>query len=203
MNKLEQKIDSLSEKELINLIEETNDKYDNWNINLDKIVENLPNNSKIFLSDMVDEIGEKIFYIIYGYLNADSLIEYDEMTSGGITSFIQELDNKSTLNFIELIVDFKKQEIELVEDSVDFTKIISKLKREVATLKKKLAQPSKLINTKQFEERYGLTRVQQKGLRTKITDPLPYSMVNDKTIMYEPEEVEKWLENYKGRMKGI
>jgi hypothetical protein len=203
MNKLEQKIDSLSEKELINLIEETNYKYDNWNINLDKIVENLPNNSKIFLSDMVDEIGEKIFYIIYGYLNADSLIDYDEMTSGGITSFIQELDNKSTLNFIELIVGFKKQEIELVEDSVDFTKIISKLKREVATLKKKLAQPSKLINTKQFEERYGLTRVQQKGLRTKITDPLPYSVVNDKTIMYEPEEVEKWLENYKGRMKGI
>ena len=53
MNKLEQKIDSLSEKELINLIEETNDKYDNWNINLDKIVENLPNNNKISLSQRV------------------------------------------------------------------------------------------------------------------------------------------------------
>ena len=143
---------------------------------------------------MIDKIGEKIFYIIYGYLNTDSLLEYDEMTSGGMTSFIQELDNKSTLNFIELIVDFKKQEIELIEDDVDFTKTISKLKRDVATLKKKLAQPSKLINTKQFEERYGFTRLQQKGLRGQ-KNPIPYSMMNQKTIMYEPEEVEKWLEN--------
>ena len=200
MNEFEQEIDNLTEKELVELIDETNDEYDNWNINIDKIVENLPANSKIFLSDMIDKIGEKIFYIIYGYLNTDSLIEYDEMTSGGMSSFIKELDTQSTLNFIELIVDFKKQEIELIEGDVDFTKIISKLKRDVATLKKKLAQPSKLINTKQFEERYGFSRLQQKGLRGQ-KNPIPYSMMNQKTIMYEPEEVEKWLENYKGRMK--
>lgn len=200
MDKLEQEIDNLTDKELVEFIDETNDEYDNWNIDIDKIIENLPDNSKIFLSDMMDKIGVKIFYIIYGYLNTDSLLEYDEMTSGGMTSFIQELDNKSTLNFIELIVDFKKQEIELIEDDVDFTKTISKLKRDVATLKKKLAQPSKLINTKQFEERYGFTRLQQKGLRGQ-KNPIPYSMMNQKTIMYEPEEVEKWLENYKGRMK--
>ena len=200
MNEFEQEIDNLTEKELVELIDETNDEYDNWNINIDKIVENLPDNSKIFLSDMIDKIGEKIFYIIYGYLNSDSLIEYDEMTSGGMSSFIKELDTQSTLNFIELIVDFKKQEIELIEGDVDFTKIISKLKRDVATLKKKLAQPSKLINTKQFEERYGFSRLQQKGLRGQ-KNPIPYSMMNQKTIMYEPEEVEKWLENYKGRMK--
>jgi len=202
MDKLEQDIDNLTDKELVELIDETNDEYDNWNINIDKIVENLSDNSKIFLSDMIDKIGEKIFYIIYGYLNTDSLIEYDEMTSGGMSSFIQELDTQSTLNFIELIVDFKKQEIELIEGDVDFTKIISKLKRDVATLKKKLAQPSKLINTKQFEERYGFSRLQQKGLRGQ-KNPIPYSMMNQKTIMYEPEEVEKWLENYKGRMKRL
>jgi len=133
MDKLEQDIDNLTDKELVELIDETNNEYDNWNINIDKIVENLSDNSKIFLSDMIDKIGEKIFYIIYGYLNSDPLIEYDEMTSGGMTSFIQELDNKSTLNFIELIVDFKKQEIELIEADVDFDKIIAKLKRDVST----------------------------------------------------------------------
>jgi hypothetical protein len=123
------------------------------------------------------------------------------MTNGGMSEFIQSLDAEGTLNFIDLIIDFKKQEIEFTEDDVDFSKVISKLKRDVATLKKKLAQPSKLITTKEFEERYGLSRRQQKGLRGKITDPLPYSMINNKTIMYEPEEVERWLENYKGRIK--
>jgi len=201
MNQLELDIDNLSDNELIKLLDRLDDDYGTWNINLEKTVENLPQKSKIFLYDLYCEVGEKIFYIIYGYLNADTIIEYNEMTNGGMSEFIQSLDVEATLNFIELIIDFKKQEIEFIEDDVDFNKVVSKLKRDVATLKKKLAHPSKLITTKEFEERYGLSRRQQKGLRGKITDPLPYSMINNKTIMYEPEEVERWLENYKGRMK--
>jgi len=154
------------------------------------MVENLSDENKIFLSELSSKIGDKVFYLIYGYLNSESLIDYNEMSDGGIADLIDELDSDDTLNFIELLIDFKKQELAETQEEIDYAQIIKKLKRDVATLKKKLAQPSKLINTKQFEERYGLTRVQQKGLRGKITDPLPYSMVNDKTIMYEPEEVE-------------
>ncbi len=201
MNQLELDIDNLSDNELIKLLDKLDDDYGRWNINLEKTVENLSQKSKIFLYDLYCEVGERIFYIIYGYLNSDTIIEYNEMTNGAMSEFIQSLDAEATLNFIELIIDFKKQEIEFTEDDVDFNKVISKLKRDVATLKKKLAQPSKLITTKEFEERYGLSRRQQKGLRGKITDPLPYSMINNKTIMYEPEEVERWLENYKGRIQ--
>lgn len=200
MNELELDIDNLTDEEILQLTNEIDDEYETWNVNLDTMINNLSDNNKIFLSTLSEQTGDKIFYIIYGYLNSESLVDYDEMTDGGMSEFINELDSENTLNFIELLIGFKKQEIELTEDEVDFDKIIVKLKRDVATLKKKLAQPSKLINTKQFEERYGFTRLQQKGLRGQ-KNPVPYSMMNQKTIMYEPEEVEKWLENYKGRMK--
>ena len=197
MNELELDIDSLTDKEILQLTNEINNEYETWNVNLDNMINNLSDNNKIFLSTLSEQVGDKIFYMIYGYLNSESLIDYDEMTDGGISEFIEELDNENTLNFIELLIGFKKQEIELTEDEVDFDKIIVKLKRDVSTLKKKLSQPSKYINTKQFEERFGLTRLQQKGLRGKIQDPLPHTIANGKTILYDPEEVEKWLENYK------
>jgi len=201
MNETELNIDNFSEEEISQFIKEADNEYQSWNVNLEKMISNLPDNSKIFLSTLNEQIGDKVFYMIYGYLDSESLIDYDEITDGGISEFINELNVENTLNFIELLIDFKKQELELIENDIDFEKIIAKLKRDVATLKKKLSQPNKYINTRQFEERYGLTPLQQKGLRGKITDALPYSMLNQKTIIYDPEEVEKWFENYKGRMK--
>ncbi len=199
MNEININEDNFTYEEILQYMNEADDEYQEWNINLNVMIENLSDENKIFLSELSSKIGDKVFYLIYGYLNSESLIDYDEMSDGGIADLIDELDSDDTLNFIELLIDFKKQELVETQEEIDYSQIIKKLKRDVATLKKKLAQPSKLINTKQFEERYGLTRVQQKGLRGKITDPLPY----DKTIMYEPEEVEKWLENYKGRMKRL
>lgn len=197
MNELELDIDNLTDEEILQLTNEIDDEYENWNVNLDNMINNLSDNNKIFLSTLSEQVGDKIFYMIYGYLNSESLVDYDEMTDGGMSEFINELDSENTLNFIELLIGFKKQEIELTEDEVDFDKIIVKLKRDVSTLKKKLSQPSKYINTKQFEERFGLTRLQQKGLRGKVKDKLPHTIANGKTILYDPEEVEKWFENYK------
>ena len=141
-------------------MEESDAQYQNWNVNLDSMISNLPDSSKIFLSTLSDKIGDKVFYMIYGYLDSESLIDYDEMTDGGIRDFINKLNDENTLSFIELLIDFNKQDIALTEDDIDFEKIITKLKRDVATLKKKLAQPNKYINTKQFKERYGLTPLQ-------------------------------------------
>ncbi|NOQ30591.1 MAG: hypothetical protein GQ570_05650 [Helicobacteraceae bacterium] len=197
MNELELDIDNLTDEEVLQLTNEIDNEYETWNVNLDNMINNLSDNNKIFLLTLSEQVGDKIFYMIYGYLNSESLVDYDEMTDGGMSEFINELDSENTLNFIELLIGFKKQEIELTEDEVDFDKIIVKLKRDVSTLKKKLSQPSKYINTKQFEERFGLTRLQQKGLRGKIQDPLPHTIANGKTILYDPEEVGKWLENYK------
>ncbi len=175
--------------------------------NPENIIDKLSDNNKIFLNELIsnEKIGKKILYIVFDFLdeNVESLKSLDIWIDGEVTQVVELLKTSDTIKLIDLFVQVKQYQIDSIKLSdVDFDKIIAKLKRDVATLKKKLAQPSKLINTKQFEERYGLTRVQQKGLRGKITDPLPYSMVNDKTIMYEPEEVEKWLDNYKGRMKS-
>lgn len=201
MNETDINEDDFTYEEILQYLNEADEEYQEWNINLDAMIENLSDENKIFLSELSSKIGEKIFYLIYGYLNSESLIEYNEMSEGGISDFIDELDSSDTLDFIELLIDFKKQEIAETQEEVDYSQIIKKLKRDVATLKKKLEQPSKLINTKQFEERYGVSRTQQKGLRGKGKEAIPYSMLNQKTILYDPEEVDKWFENYKGRMK--
>lgn len=196
MNEYELDIDDFSDEEIQQFLEEADEEYSEWNINLTQNIEKLSDGNKIFLNQLYEDHGEKVFYIIFGYLNSDTLVEYDEMTDNGVSDFLQELDNTETLNFVELLIEFNKQEIELVEQDVDFEKTIAKLKRDVATLKKKLAQPSKYINTTQFEERYGLTKLQQKSLRTRIHDSLPYTIVNNR-VLYEPEIIDKWMENYR------
>lgn len=61
---------------------------------------------------------------------------------------------------------------------------------------------SQYITTKQFEILYGLTATQQKGLRTRLNDSLPYiKLFDNSNILYDRNEVEKWLENYGGKMK--
>ena len=196
MNENEFDIEDFSDEEIQQFLEEVDSEYDEWNINFPQNIEKLSDGNKIFLDKLYNEYGEKVFYIIFGYLNSDTLVEYDEMTDNGVSEFLQELNNTDTLNFVELLVEFNKQEIELTEQEVDFEKVIAKLKRDVATLKKKLAQPSKLITTTQFEERYGLTKIQQKSLRTKGGDSLPFSVINNR-ILYEPDIIDKWMENYK------
>ena len=197
--KLPPELDKLnfSDEEIIEMMEETEEDFENWSLNFADVIEHLCDESKIFLSELSDKIGDTIFYMIYGYLNADNLIEYDEMTNGGVSEFIAKLDNTETLRFIELFIDIEKQEIGFSEIETDFKKVIAKLKRDVATLKNKLIKPSEYITTKQFEEMFGLTSVQQKGLRSKIHDPLPYTVTNGKTILYNEIEVSKWFENYK------
>lgn len=197
MNDFNMNDNDFTDDEIDEYLNETMEEYEEWNVNLDTLVSNLTDSSKIFLSELHEKIGDKIFYMIYGYLNSESLIDYDELTDGGMSEFIDELDNVDTLNIIELFIDFKKQDVALTKNDTDFEHIITKLKRDVATLKKKIAQPSIFINTRQFEERFGLSQAQQKGLRGKIHDPLPCTMPNGKTILYEAELVEKWLENYK------
>lgn len=197
MNEFNIDDDDFTDEEIAEYLNETIEEYDNWYVNLDTLVSNLTDGSKIFLYDLHEKVGDKIFYMIYGYLNSESLIDYNELSNGGMSEFIDELNHADILNLIELFIDFKKQEVELTESEINFEHIITKLKRDVSTLKKKLSQPSKFINTRQFEERFGLSPAQQKSLRGRIHDPLPCTVPNGKTILYEAILVEKWLENYK------
>lgn len=57
------------------------------------------------------------------------------------------------------------------------------------------------ITTSQCEVLFGLSKKQQQGLRTKRRDSLEYVQLDSKSILYERETIEKYLENYisKGR----
>ena len=189
----------LTEEELNQYIDEINEEYDNWNIDIQYTIDKLSDENKIFLDDIINKYGEKILYIIYGYLTYDSLSEYDCATDGGVSELINTFDNEETLTFIDLLINFKKYDVQYSNEEVDFEQIIKKLKRDVYELKKKIEQPKILINTREFTERYGFSQAQQKSLRGKIRDPLPFVSSNGKTIHYNTEEVEKWLENYEKR----
>lgn len=53
------------------------------------------------------------------------------------------------------------------------------------------------ITTKQFNILYGLSPTQQKSLRQRLNDPLPYYKLSDKAnILYSRIEIEKWFENF-------
>lgn len=79
--KILEEIEQLSDEEISQFIEDTNNEYNEWNINFPNLVDNLKDTNKIFLNDLIEN------------------------------------------------------------DEIDFNKIIAKLKREVASLKKKLSQP--------------------------------------------------------------
>ena len=93
MNELEVNIDNFTEEEILQFFNEADDEYKNWNINLSSMIDNLSDNSKIFLSTLSENIGDKVFYLIYGYLNSENLIDYDELTDGGFSEFVEELSN--------------------------------------------------------------------------------------------------------------
>ena len=94
----------LTAEELNQYIDEINEEYDNWNINIQYTIDKLSDENKIFLNDFIKIHGEKILYIIYGYLTSDSLLEYDSLTNGGVNELFKEFDNIETLNFIDLLI---------------------------------------------------------------------------------------------------
>jgi len=56
----------------------------------------------------------------------------------------------------------------------------------------------KLITVKDFEELYSIQEETQRILRRKTDDPLPFTQIAARgNIYYNPNEVDKWLENYK------
>ena len=79
----------LTAEELNQYIDEINEEYDNWNINIQYTIDKLSDENKIFLNDFIKIHGEKILYIIYGYLTSDSLLEYDSLTNGGVNELFK------------------------------------------------------------------------------------------------------------------
>ncbi len=115
-------------------------------------------------------------------LSIDELIKY-------------HLEHNDTLKFKTLLVLYKF--LELQDENKMLTLTDEQYKAWLQT-----SNLNQYITTKQFSILYGLSANQQKGLRQKITDPLLHLKLNETSnILYNRLEVEKWLENYKGKMK--
>lgn len=175
--------------------------YQKEKLRIEQIIERLSDSNKIFLDEMIDkdEFGKPFLYVIFDFLdpNVDNLQSVDSWLDGEISDLFSKFKSNGSdiVKLVDLFVQLQHFQLESKEE-IDADKLIAKLKRDVYELKKKLEQPQTFINTKQFEDRFGLSQAQQKSLRSKIRDPLPHTITNGKTILYKTEEVEKWLENY-------
>jgi hypothetical protein len=95
MNELD--INDFTDEELLQYAIESDEEYQEWNVNLENLINSLSDDNKIFLSDLGERIGEKAFYIIYGYLNSENLIDYDDMTEGRMSEFVSQESVKQTV----------------------------------------------------------------------------------------------------------
>lgn len=176
--------------------------YQKEKLCIEEIVNRLTDNNKIFLDEILErkELGSSFLYAIFDFLdpNVENLQTVDNWLDGEISYLFSKFKSNGSdiVKLVDLFVQLQHFQIESKEE-IDADKLIKKLKRDVYELKKKIEQPQALINTKQFEDRFGLSQAQQKSLRSKIRDPLPHAISNGKTILYKTEEVEKWLENYR------
>ena len=175
--------------------------YQKEKLHIEQIIDRLSDNNKIFLDEMIDkkEFGKSILFVIFDFLdpNVENLQTVDSWLDGEISYLFSKFKSNGSdiVKLVDLFVQLQYFQLESKEE-IDADKLIKKLKRDVYELKKKLEQPQNFINTKQFEDRFGLSQAQQKSLRSKIRDPLPHTITNGKTILYKTEEVAKWLENY-------
>lgn len=187
-----------------NIEDDTEDFFD-----IEEVIDNLSVDSSNLYHKLMDfsECEDCIVEIVAAYLIYDfkTLFELNQTYDGNLYDIIASLNPVETMYLIDLFLELDK-EISKPIDITVFENAIKKFKRDNAKLRKKLEQPTTVINASQFEKRYGFSKLQQKGMRTKSNDPIPYIRIEDldkkpyiissKHIHYNTNDVELWLENY-------
>ena len=187
-----------------NIEDDTEDFFD-----VEEVIDNLSADSSNLYHKLMDftECEDCIVEIVAAYLIYDfkSLFDLNQSHDGNLFDIIASLTPIEIMYLVDLFLELDR-EISKPIDITVFENAIKKFKRDNAKLRKKLEQPSTVINSSQFEKRYGFTKVQQKGMRTKFIDPIPYIKIEDigkepynissKHVHYNTTDVELWLENY-------
>ncbi len=187
-----------------NMEDETEDFFD-----VEEIIDNLSADSSNLYHKLMDlsECEDCIVEIVTAYLIYDfkTLFELNQSHDGNLYDIIASLNPVEIMYLVDLFIELDK-EISKPIDITVFENAIKKFKRDNAKLRKKLEQPQYLITTAQFTQRYSFTAIQQKDMRRKAINPIPYIKIEDlfkppynissKTIRYNTKDVELWLENY-------
>ena len=194
-------------------IEDEEDFFD-----IEEVIDNLSIDTYNLYHKLMDftKCEDCIVEIVGAYLIYDfkTLFELNQSQNGNLYDIIASLNPVEIMYLVDLFIELDR-EISKPIDILVFENAIKKFKRDNAKLRKKLEQPSTVIDTSQFEKRYGFSKLQQKGMRTKFIDPIPYIKIEDlgkkpynissKHVHYNTNDVELWLENYvvnaKSRLK--
>ena len=185
-------------------IEDEEDFFD-----IEEVIDNLSIDTYNLYHKLMDftKCEDCIVEIVGAYLIYDfkTLFELNQSHNGNLYDIVSSLNPVEIMYLIDLFIELDR-EISKPIDILVFENAIKKFKRDNAKLRKKLEQPSTIIDASQFEKRYGFSKVQQKGMRTKFSDPIPYIKIEDlgkepynissKHVHYNTIDVELWLENY-------
>lgn len=127
------------------------------------------------------------------------------VTRGDLKILRDEYSSKNKSANLEDSVNYLKCSIEsLLKQQSDQ---IASIGTKIEELKSPIDSISEAhITVKQFAEKYKISADNQRTLRTRKKDPLPYIQFNDSgNITYDVKKVDKWYENYiithKGRRK--
>jgi len=194
-----------------NIEDDTEDFFD-----VEEVIDNLSADSSNLYHKLMDfaECEDCIVEIVAAYLIYDfkTLFELNQSHDGNLYDIIASLNPVEIMYLVDLFIELDK-EISKPIDITVFENAIKKFKRDNAKLRKKLEQPKIVINSSQFEKRYGFTKIQQKGMRNKFIDPIPYIKIEDigkepynissKHVHYNTNDVELWLENYVVNAKSM
>jgi len=108
--------------------------------------------------------------------------------------------NSSIVEYREIILKYESshnnrllEEIQTLKDTIINLSIgLSKVIEKTPPSKKKL------ITVKEFEELYSIGEEAQRKLRKRMKDPLPFVQIVERgNVLYDCEEIGKWIENYK------
>ena len=107
----------------------------------------------------------------------------------------------------EKIIEYQEVYVNYEHNSTNELKTkIDKLENIIIDISKKLMEQSssisiadkKMITVRDFEELYSISEEAQRKLRKRINDPLPFvQIVEGGNVLYDCNEIGKWLENYK------
>ena len=135
----------------------------------------------------------------------NNLVEVDPVVE---TEIVQDPEPIVVRGIIQIYVPTERELFTLFLNKIDaLQQTIQTNHHEIASLRQSLEEaneklmehsPKKFLTVKQLEQLYSISESQQKNLRGRIRDPLPYHQeMHGGKIKYKVSEVEDWMKQQK------
>lgn len=126
------------------------------------------------------------------------------------TEIVQDLEPVVVRGIMQFIVPTEKELFNMLIDKIDAldsNNLSSRnesvdLKHTLLSIEKRLSDysPKSFLTVKQLNDRYAISESQQKGLRGRIKNPLPFYQDGEGgKIRYKVTEVDDWMSQHKAK----